>query len=1424
MADESIDKLQIEVTADSRAAASSINTLSRSLTRLEKSIGSSGAKLLGVSRAVRELRVASANVNLTQLGRLSTLKVSSTLAPNIVSLAQSLRMLPEDAGSRLGALTALSSLNGVKVSATLGKNLAAIGVASRQLPMDAPARIRELAQALAPLNGLKVSATVGKNLGSLGQAMKSWSTLDMDRFVEQMARMNTQLPTLATNLERIAAAYRKLPESFRGAARAARSAGQANDQLAAANERAAKSADDLNAAQGRGVGLMSRFGFGMAAVTAATYAFKRGFDATVGQVNTYIENMNLFTASMGEYAREASDFGNKVQDLMGIDFADWSRNQGVFMTLATGMGETADRAAVMSQNLTQLGYDIASFYNIDVNDAMLKIQSGLAGELEPLRRLGWDLSNARMQLEATKLGIEGNVATMTQAEKVGLRYHLIMTQVTQTHGDMARTIMTPANQLRVLRAQLALTARAIGTLFIPALNAILPVVIAVVKAIRFLAENIASLFGIKLDLDIDYSGLDTSGIATGNDAIEDTSDALDDAGAAADKAKKKLQEYKNTVMGFDELNKLNDVPEDTDDGLGGAGGAGGLGDLGGAGGGFDFPLDTYDFLKDLKQSLNALTDEMARKILDALGRIAPIVAGIGAGIATWKLAPKLMRGIEQMRMLLAELRGAKFGAGFKAVEQVFDASKLSKAAQVLEGSKLLGAGAAGALPRATRVAGLLEAGNVAKNMPKASTIAGVRNLLTALQKPLAAIQGVLRTVGAYVDGILSKVAKVAPEGSKIFGVASKAAGAFALLTSNVATTVFRVVDLVIHSERFRKGIAACFDIAGKLADAIGTAASAIGGLASGIGDALSGIPGVNEAFNTMDGLVKALDLDASDAILTIGGIALIGTPIGQFMLLLEGVTLAIRALGYATSDCVEHMDPLAGVSDRTREAFGSALDSVETLRQGIDKLDWSNAAPSEEDVANAETASADIRDTILKNLDSRKNQELAGIDMLAGAKGITDERLEQMRQAVGEKYADIEERTQGGAARINEIYAAAAEEHRGLTDTEAQEVRAIQEQLKTDLIDTAGATRDELALINGAMANNDTEAALKAAEATISAAKDEHNQRVGEAQTMYDGIVATAQRMYEAGEITKSEYQAMVDAAAKNRDEQIAKADEAYAGVVESTRTGLGDAADEFDFETGSIKEKWQVWLDGLGKSFDEWNIGTAHALRDAIRDLGAQIDGFKTDVINRVNELGRGIENWWNTNIQPTLDAVGRGFETAGDTIGRALSDPIGTIQNAWSGLSDWFYTNVVRPIENLFSGISFDLPDLKLPHIIVGGYIDVPVLGMIPDPNQLWVDWYAKGGFPTEGQLFMAREAGPELVGTMGGKTTVANNDQIVEGIEAGVTRAMLQVLPALTQQSGAERVEIPLYIGSREIARAVWEGEQSLLRNGEISPMFR
>lgn len=135
----------------------------------------------------------------------------------------------------------------------------------------------------------------------------------------------------------------------------------------------------------------------------------------ITQSNQYIEDLNLFTASMGKYAEEAQNYAEAVSEALGIDPGEFMRNQGVFNTIISGFGVASDKAYLMSKNLTQLGYDISSFFNISFEDAMQKLQSGISGELEPLRRLGYDLSVARLQEEALALGIEKRVSVLTQA-------------------------------------------------------------------------------------------------------------------------------------------------------------------------------------------------------------------------------------------------------------------------------------------------------------------------------------------------------------------------------------------------------------------------------------------------------------------------------------------------------------------------------------------------------------------------------------------------------------------------------------------------------------------------------------------------------------------------------------------------------------------------------------------------------------------------------------------------------------------------------------------------------------------------------------------------------------------------------------------------------------------------------------------------
>ena len=393
-----------------------------------------------------------------------------------------------------------------------------------------------------------------------------------------------------------------------------------------------------------------------AKVTAAALALKKIgkiVASWIAESNDYIENVNLFTVAMGEYADSAKKYAEEVSDLMGIDPSDWMRSQGVFMTLATGFGVAGDRAATMSQQLTQLGYDISSFYNTSVEDAMTKLQSGISGEIEPLRRLGYDLSQAKLEATALSLGIDKAVSSMTQAEKAELRYYAIMTQVTTAQGDMARTLEAPANQMRVLQAQATQAARALGDLFIPALNAILPVAIAVLKVITALAKIIAKLFGGDVQGSISSSVGDLA-VNAGS-----ASDAIDDATGSAKKLKKML-------LGIDELNVMSDTS------------GGGAGSDVQAGGGFDFELPTYDFIGDMTETRVAqivedmkewlgITDDIDSwgELMDTrFGHILETVGLIGAGIAAWKIFA-FIEGLKDSKLgeLFADTDKMKTGGG-----------------------------------------------------------------------------------------------------------------------------------------------------------------------------------------------------------------------------------------------------------------------------------------------------------------------------------------------------------------------------------------------------------------------------------------------------------------------------------------------------------------------------------------------------------------------------------------------------------------------------------------------------------------------------------------------------------------------------------------------------------------------------------------
>lgn len=582
--------IEFQIVNDSAAASAGVEVLAKKLTELKTSISGSTTALSKVAAGISQIKNAVNNMN------------TGDFANKINRISNSLGNLKDKTDS-------------LKISASIGNQLAAINQAITNLPDTPGEKLRNLASGLQPLSELGRSNMTSfiNQLKKLPEVIQELEKADIDKFTQQMKDLASAMKPFADEMNKVSSGFSAFPSRI---------------------QRLITSTEQYNGTVRRATTSTNAWNSALKAISfAAIYrAAAKLQGIAIAKSSKYTEDLNLFTVSMGRYAEEAYNYAQKVSEVMGIDPAEWMRNQGVFNTIIAGFGVAGDKAAFMSKNLTQLGYDLASFYNIDFESAMQKVQSGISGELEPLRRLGYDLSVARLEQERLNLGIDKSVSSMTQAEKSQLRYYAMMTQVTQVQGDMARTLENPANMLRVLRAELEQAARAVGNIFIPILTKVLPIAIAVASALQEIIAAIATLFGITVK---SPKWGDAIGSASaGSGAIADNMDSA--AGSA--------KELKRYLAGFDELNVL---PDQNHGGSGSGAGVGG-GDLG-------LDLPGYDFLKN---AVTTQIDEWKKKleplvsfVKDNLKEILGLIATIGIALLAWKLSNDFLNGIMALKTL-----------------------------------------------------------------------------------------------------------------------------------------------------------------------------------------------------------------------------------------------------------------------------------------------------------------------------------------------------------------------------------------------------------------------------------------------------------------------------------------------------------------------------------------------------------------------------------------------------------------------------------------------------------------------------------------------------------------------------------------------------------------------------------------------------
>lgn len=341
-------------------------------------------------------------------------------------------------------------------------------------------------------------------------------------------------------------------------------------------------------------------------------AIKKVIVDNATRMSDYISSVNRFNATFSEteeQLKDATEWVNKLSEAWLLDEKAVADSMSRYYNMTKTMGLASDTSMRMSKNLTMLTYDMASFWNKDTSEVMNQIASAMRGEAEGLAKYGISLNQATLQATLYANGINKTVSSLTAAQKAELVYYQIMKSTENQRGYYAKTLLQPANAIEILKTQFTKLGRAIGSIFLPPLMAIVPYIIAVTELITKLAKTIASLF--KFDLGEWTS--DTADFGAGLDGIADS----------ASNAGKKV---KGMLADFDELHTI-DFGNQNGSGLG-IGGGGSLG------------LDASEF--EYTDELMDVIDEKLETARKVIAEIKDYIVAIGIAIGAYKIGKTVL--------------------------------------------------------------------------------------------------------------------------------------------------------------------------------------------------------------------------------------------------------------------------------------------------------------------------------------------------------------------------------------------------------------------------------------------------------------------------------------------------------------------------------------------------------------------------------------------------------------------------------------------------------------------------------------------------------------------------------------------------------------------------------------------------------------
>lgn len=1166
-----------------------------------------------------------------------------------------------------------------------------------------------------------------------------------------------------------------------------------------------------------------------------------GYDSADAYVNSFSGRLNGLTEKMS---------GFKVGDDGVLSFAD-NKNLGLdpeqlmqyqanISAVTNSVGLVGETSINAGKALSMLAADMSSLKNIDMSTVMTNFQSGLIGQSRALYKYGIDITNATLQTYAYKYGLETAVSEMTQADKMQLRLLAILDQSKVSWGDMANTLGSVANQYRILKQQLANVARVVGNLLIPALQAVLPVVNGILIAFQKLVNFIGNaIFGKKWKNIMDgisggYGGTDD---AIG-DLIDDTDsvvDGTDGIGDSLDSANEKAKKLQRTLMGFDEINKLtdnSDMSSSTSDG--------GTKDDSGSGGGIDLSgaiaaaLADYEAIWDkaLENSVNK-AQEYADRITSVFSNMWGMIKGgdfegLGKYIAggvdflfekinsvfNWeRLGPGITAFVNGYTRTVNSLvdninwtqMGGAIGDGVNVLTNTLylyltgiDWVNIGKSfATGLNGMidnidwDILGR---------TIGAWIMKIPKMVYGFVTTLDWSGLGTAFgSALNGALKEFDGkmIAEGINGLVNGILTAIKSFIKEVN--WDDVAKAIGD---ILGNLDWGTLAKVGLALAAAKLVAGFGTLLNkaISNTLVDFLGEGMkTAILGIGRKISTGVSSFMTDGTIMNTIKGFGKKISsaiggISFSDIIATLG--TKLSGITGVFKLLGTDISAAFSS-GGIFSAIQTGFSGLLGIIGPWGLVIGAAIAGIIAIFCNWDK----------------------VKEFFTVTLPTWWNETvLPWFESLP-------EFFSELPGKIFEKIITLKEKFIEWAATIWETASTKVQEIRdGIVNFFAELPGKIGYAIGFTLGKLASwwlevfvwATENIPKIIEN-IVTFFAELPGKIWDAIISA-KDKFVEWAGniwgylstKVPEMITGVVnfftelpgkiwnAIVSAVGKVGEWCKNLYNKVKEEVPKITKKVVDYFKELPDKILDIGKNIVSGFIDGIEEKWESAKKGVGDFVDGIVRGFkDGFDVHSPSRVMSGIGEnvaagLKNGIDGSSSDVLKVMDKLGDNLRNSISQSLSDMEVRTTRMMQNLKDEFSRTVDEAdisAGNIVGAFSGLH--------IPIPHL--SVSWDNWDLG------------PLSFSVPNFD---IDWYANGGFPKMGELFVARESGPEMVGRMGNKNVVANNNQITDGIKQAVVEGMMQVM--MTTNSGnkeaaAPVIEVVVKADSETVYRISKRGEE-------------